>query len=139
LNQKIAVQTSAWYNSGALDPEIFGVYAVPTPGTSLRKLEDAVDAVIASFLAKGVDEAHLKRLKIQLAAGQIYARDNQNAVARRYGRALAVGLTIEDVKAWPDVLQSVTAQDIMAAARSVLVITNSVTGWQTPPKTEASK
>ena len=37
-----------------------------------------------------------------------------------YGEALTTGLTIADMQAWPDVLQAVTAEDVMAAAREVL-------------------
>jgi zinc protease len=50
-------------------------------------------------------------------------------LARSYGRALTSGLTIADVHDWPDILQSVTAEDIVAAARDVFDAKNSVTGW----------
>ena len=50
-------------------------------------------------------------------------------VANRYGRALAIGLTVEDVQAWPDILDAVTADDIMTAAREVFDKRRSVTGW----------
>ena len=39
------------------------------------------------------------------------------------------GLTVEDVQAWPDILQAVTAEDIMAAAEMVFDRNNSVTAW----------
>jgi zinc protease len=38
-------------------------------------------------------------------------------------------LTVEDVQAWPDVLQAVTGDEIIAAAREVLRLESSVTGW----------
>jgi len=48
---------------------------------------------------------------------------------RRYGRALTSGLTVEDVQAWPAILQSVRGEDIVAAARDVFVRERSVTGY----------
>ena len=51
--------------------------------------------------------------------------------ANRYGQVLASGLSIEDVEAWPDVLQAVSGEDIVAVAREVLEVESSVTGWLT--------
>ncbi|MEP3036181.1 MAG: insulinase family protein, partial [Pseudoruegeria sp.] len=70
-----------------------------------------------------------ERIKMQLRASQIYARDNVGSLANRYGRALTSGLRVEDVQAWPDVLQAVTSEDIMEAARMVFDDKKSVTGW----------
>ena len=47
------------------------------------------------------------------------------------GAALAVGLSVQDVQDWPDILQSVTADDVMAAAKLALNKDNAVTGWLT--------
>ena len=88
-----------------------------------------MDAVVAEFLQTGVDEAQLERIKMQLRASQIYERDNVSSVANRYGRALTAGLTIEDVQAWPEVLQAVTGEQIIAAAEMVFDRKKSVTGW----------
>ena len=134
LDQKIAVYTDSWYDSMSYDPETFGIYAMPRPGVSLEDLEAAVDKVLAEFLEEGVDADHLARLKVQVAAEDIYDLDNQSGVARTYGQALTAGLTVEDVQSWSGVLQSVTEADIMAAARKVLVMEQSVTGLMLPPK-----
>ena len=82
-----------------------------------------------SFMETGVDPEQLDRIKLQIRAEQIYARDNAEGVANRYGSALAIGLTVEDVQNWPDVLDAVTAEDIMQAAEKVFDRRASVTGW----------
>ena len=82
-----------------------------------------------SFLEEGVDADQLERIKFQMKASQIYARDSAEGIARKYGNALTSGLTVEDVQAWPDVLQAVTEEDILAAARDVFREERSVTGW----------
>lgn len=124
-----AVYTSAFYDGLSLDVSEFGIVAVPTPGTSLADMEAAVDDVIAQFLKDGVEMEAFERIKRQLRASEIYARDNVDGLAREYGSALTSGLTVADVQAWPEVLQAVTPEDVMQAAREVFHKNNAVTGW----------
>ncbi len=139
LDQQIAVSTSAWYDSVSYDPETFGLYAMPRPGVDMDDLVDAVDQVLADFLEEGVDADHLARLKVQIAAEDIYELDDQSSVARTYGIALTAGLTVEDVQTWSQVLQEVTEEDIMQVARKVLNPKQSVTGLMLPPQAEGSQ
>ena len=128
FDTQVATYTGAFYGGTTLDDTTFGLAIVPAAGVSLDEAEAALDGAIAEFLETGVDPEHLERIKLQIRADQVYARDNADSVANRYGQALAVGLTVEDVQAWPDVLQAVTEDDIMQAARDVLDIRTSVTG-----------
>ncbi|MGR3434586.1 MAG: insulinase family protein, partial [Shimia sp.] len=72
------------------------------------------------------------RIKARIRASEIYALDNVRRRAERYGGALTSGLTVEDVQAWPALLEAVTSEDIIAAARAVLRPETSVTGYQMP-------
>ncbi|QBF33742.1 pitrilysin family protein [Thalassococcus sp. S3] len=134
FDSQVAVWTGAFYSGVSLDDTSFTVIVVPGPDVSLQEAEEAMDAALASFIEDGVDAEQLERIKMQLRAAQIYARDNVDGIANRYGRALTSGLTVEDVRAWPDILQAVTEEDIIEAARAVLRPEASVTGWLT--KTE---
>ncbi|WP_299701104.1 pitrilysin family protein [uncultured Tateyamaria sp.] len=136
FEQQKAVFSGAFYRGTSLDDTTFDVVIVPVPGLSLEEAEAAMDETLAQFLKDGVDSALLERIKYQLRASQIYERDNVDGIARRYGAALSVGLTVEDVQAWPDILQAVTEEDIMEAARMVLNRNASVTGWLTRPLSE---
>ena len=129
FDQKIAVWTGAFYNGTSLDDTTFDIIVVPADGIALQDAEDAMDAAVAGFMSNGVDQEQLDRIKMQLRASQIYARDNVDGIANRYGRALAIGLNVQDVQAWPDILQAITADDIMAAARDLFREETSVTGW----------
>ncbi len=129
FDQKIATFTGAYYRGGTLDDTSFDVVLVPAAGVSLQEIEDAFDATLATFIEEGVDADQLARIKRQIRADQIYARDNASGVANRYGRALAIGLTIEDVQAWPELLQAVTEDQIIDVAKRVLVRKGAVTGW----------
>jgi predicted Zn-dependent peptidase len=71
----------------------------------------------------------LARIKTQVRAAEIYARDDAGDLANTYGAALAVGLSVQDVQDWPAALDAVTKADVVAAARAVFIPENSVTGW----------
>jgi zinc protease len=124
-----AVYASAYYDGTTVDDTTFGLIVVPTPDTSLQEVEDAMDGVIDTFLKDGPDPQAFARIKAQIRAADIYARDDANGLARRYGEALSVGLSIDDVKQWPAVLDSVTPDDVMTAARQVFDRKRAVTGW----------
>lgn len=129
FDTQIATFTGAFYGGTSLDRTTFDVVVVPSDGVSLEEAEAAMDRVLADFLNTGVDAEQLERIKMQMRAAQIYARDDVESIANRYGRALTQGLTVEDVQAWPDLLQAVTADDVLAAARMVLDRRQAVTGW----------
>ena len=106
---------------------------MPAAGVSLQKAEAALDDVLAEVIAEGIDPDQLDRIKFQIKASRIYALDNPASMARRYGNALTTGLTVEDVQEWPEVLQSVTGEDIVAAAQKVFDRRQSVTGYLKAP------
>jgi len=129
FDETLAVYTGAFYSGMSLDDTTFDVIVVPGDGVSLQEAEEALDDALADFIQTGVDAEELARIKMQLRAAEIYERDNVDRIGNRYGRALASGLTIEDVQAWPQILQSVTEEEIIEAARAVLRPESSVTGW----------
>ena len=129
-----AVYSGAYYDGLNLDDGTFGMTVVPAEGVTLQEAENAMDAAVAAFLEGGMDPVRMEALRTQLKAGEIYARDNVGGLARRYGAALTSGLTVEDVQAWPDILQAVTAEDVLAAAERVLDRDQSVTGWIVPSR-----
>lgn len=131
FDTQTAVYSAAFYDGTSLDDSTFGLIVVPSEGVSLQAAEDEMDRVIAQFLVDGVDPEQLDRIKMQLRAALIYGEDDLSSLARRYGMALTSGLTIEDVEAWPEILQSVTAADIMSAAERVFDRRNAVTSWLT--------
>lgn len=129
FDQQVAVYTGAFYSGVSLDKTSFDFLIVPAEGVTLEEAEAALDATVSAFLTEGVDAEQLERIKLQLRASEIYARDNVEGIANRYGRALTSGLTVQDVQDWPQILQSVTSDEIIAAAQNLLRPEASVTGW----------
>jgi zinc protease len=129
LDSKVAIDSAAFYSPMSRDASKFAIYGVQAPGHDLAAVEAAMDAVLAEMIATGPTEEELSRIKRLKRANLIYSQDDAFGTARRYGSVMAAGYTIADVQTWPDVLQSVTTEDIRAAAAKYLVIERSVTGW----------
>ena len=129
FDSQTAVYTAAGYDGTSLDDTTFSLVVVPLPGVTLEQAEAKLDQVIADFIKTGPDPAAFERVKTQIKAADIYSRDDAEGLANRYGEALSTGLTIKDVTEWPDVLASVTPEDVKAAAAEVLDARRSVTGW----------
>ncbi|MEL6280460.1 MAG: pitrilysin family protein [Pseudomonadota bacterium] len=129
-DQKTALGAGAYYRGLARDKTTFNFYGIPVEGVSLDELEAAADAVLAKLAEEGPTEEELERVKMSMISDEVFQQDSQSSMARMYGAALTIGLTVEDVKAWPDRIRAVTAEDVKAAAAS-LSIERSVTGQLT--------
>lgn len=129
FDTQTAVFAGAGYSGSSLDDTSFSVTVAPSEGVSLSEAEAAMDQVIADFLDAPIAPERIERIRTQVRASEIYAKDDVSGLARRYGVGLTQGLTIEDIQAWPDILQEVTEEDIKAAAAKVFDRNQSVTGW----------
>jgi zinc protease len=132
LDKEIAVSVGSWYMGSAVDASRFGIYGAPNEGVSLEDFEAAIGACVGGFLARGIGEEEFARAKTRLIAEMLYAQDSQSTLARVYGSALAIGETIEDVRAWPERIEAVTPEDVIAAGRAVLDPRRAVTGYLLP-------
>ena len=134
FDTQTAVYTNAFYSGGSLDDTTFGLIVVPTEEVTLAEAEEAMDRVIADFMAAEIDPDALERIRTQLRASEIYAKDDVQGLARRYGAGLTQGLTVEDIQAWPSILQEVTAEEIKAAAEALFDRDRSVTAYVVPTR-----
>ncbi|WP_282024441.1 M16 family metallopeptidase [Limimaricola cinnabarinus] len=139
FERDIALHAGAGYEGKSLDDTTFSLSVVPKPGVTLDAAEAALDEVLAGFLDTGPSEEQMERIRTKLRASEIYARDSVEGLARRYGAALSQGLTVEDVADWPEILQSVTADEVRDAARALFDPDRSVTLHVVPSREEALK
>jgi zinc protease len=142
IDRPLAVSANVGYQGTSLDPSQFTIVAAPKPGVDFAAVEQVIDQVIADIAENPVRAEDLERVKTQLIAGAIYAQDNQATLARWYGGALTTGLSIEDIRSWPDRIRAVTAEQVRAAAQKWLDRKRSVTGYlikDTAPKREEKR
>lgn len=99
--------------------------------------------MIADTVQNPIRAEDLERVKSRLIARAIYAQDSQAVLAQWYGGALTTGLSIEDIRSWPDRIRAVTAEQVRAAAQKWLEKKRSVTGYLikdiTPAKREEKR
>jgi zinc protease len=129
IDQPLAVSAGAGYTGTALDPTQFMISVSPKPGVEFSQIEQVIDRVIAEVGQNPVRSEDLERVKTQLIAEAIYAQDNQATLARWYGGALTTGLSIDDIRSWPDRIRAVTAEQVREAAQKWLDKKRSVTGY----------
>jgi zinc protease len=142
IDRPLAVSASAAYQGTSLDATQFSVSASPRSGVEFAQIEQAIDEVISDIGQNAVRAEDLERVKTQLIAEAIYAQDNQATLARWYGGALTTGLSIEDIRSWPDRIRAVTAEQVREAAQKWLDKKRSVTGYlikDTTPKREEKR
>jgi zinc protease len=140
VERPLAVSASAGYQGTALDSTQFMISASPKPGVDFSQIEQVIDKVISDVAQNPVRAEDLERVKTQLIAEAIYAQDNQATLARWYGAALTSGLSVDDIRSWPDRIRAVTADQVRAAAQKWLDKKRSVTGYlikdTAPPREE---
>jgi zinc protease len=129
IDKPLAVNANASYQGTSLDATQFSVAVSPRSGVEFAQVETVVDSVIAEIAQNPVPASDLERVKTQLVAEAIYAQDNQATMARWYGGGLTTGLSIEDIRSWPDRIRAVTADQVRAAAQKWLDKKRSVTGY----------
>jgi len=142
VDRPLAVDASAAYQGTSLDESQFSIAASPKPGVEFAQVEQVIDDVIAKIAETPAASEDLERVKTQLIAEAIYAQDNQATMARWYGGALTTGLSIEDIRSWPDRIRAVTAEQVRAAAQKWFDKKRSVTGYlikDTTPKREEKR
>jgi zinc protease len=127
----LATGAGAWFTGEAVDATDLGVAATVRQGSEPAKLEAALDATLARFLEEGASEAETSRAIRQMTEGAIFARDSLMGGARVVGAALAVGMELDAVEAWPARIRTVTPAQVTEAARLVFARPG-VTGWLLP-------
>jgi zinc protease len=129
VDRPLAVSAGAGYQGTSLDATQFMISAAPKPGVEFAQVEKVIDDVISDLGQNTVRAEDLERVKTQLIAEAIYAQDNQATLARWYGGALTTGLSIDDIRSWPDRIRAVTAEQVRDAAQKWLDKKRSVTGY----------
>jgi zinc protease len=129
VDRPLAVNAGAAYQGTSLDATQFAISASPRPGVTFAQVEQVIDDVIADIGENGVRSEDLDRVKTQLIAETVYAQDNQATLARWYGGAMTTGLSIEDIRKWPERIRAVTAGQVREVAQKWLDKKRSVTGY----------
>lgn len=136
VKQGIAGSSGAGYSGDALDDGSFTVYGSPRGDVSLGEVEKSVEAELARIIKEGVTETELNQARNRFLKAVIFARDSQSGMARIYGSSLATGGSIEEIQKWPDLIKTVTVEQIRDVATRYLRDDQAVTSYLLPPNSE---
>lgn len=140
VDQKIAINVGLYANTDVLGIGTLSLSATPADTTDFESLEKALDAELLKLAKDGVTATELTEAKTRLKDSAAFATDSLSGPANIFGRALSIGLGIDDVEYWTSDIETVTADAIQAAARHYLMDENgvkpeSVIGHIVPPQT----
>jgi zinc protease len=122
--RQIAAGVEASYTSTGRGPRLFMIGGAPAAGRSIDDVEKALRAQVARLRDELVSADELKRIKAQVVASDVYARDSIHSQASRLAQFATLGLDIRLPERFVDRIKSVTAEQVRQVARKYLVDTN---------------
>jgi zinc protease len=132
VDEALADYAGSSYDASAYDQGTFAFYGAPRDGVPLGKIEAAIDDEIAKLLKDGVTDQEVQDAKHRMQISAVKSRDSLSGAADLVATRIATGSSLADIQAWPDRIGAVTAADVLAAAKLVLVPNNSATGELLP-------
>ena len=132
VDQKKAISVGFSYNGTASDYGTIALYGTPSTGGELKPLIADIEQEIKNIQNKGVTEQELKDAQQQMIDSAVYARDSLAGPAMTIGHNIATGSTLDDIENWPQMIESVTAEDVKRVSNTYLNFDNP---WIRPPVT----
>ncbi|MEQ9109614.1 MAG: pitrilysin family protein [Rhodospirillaceae bacterium] len=132
VDQAVAASAGAYYMDDMVSWGRFVLSISPSPGVEVTDLEAAIDTALADIETNGFTEDEVERAKTRLQAEVIYAKDSPTGAAQTVGSLLAVGLTLEEIEAWPERVADITLTQVNEAIRDLLSESPTGTGILLP-------
>lgn len=137
-NQKIATSISVHYDDWFEGPSSVTIIAEPAQSITMEQLELALDQALARALSATPNAKDISRAKTLLKAETIYAQDGLSPLAHVIGQLYMLGRDERVFYHWSATLDAVTPEQLLQAAKAVMVPSRQVTGLLLPTHTEAS-
>lgn len=126
--QQLADEASASYSAYGAGESTIDIYVQPKPGVTLAQVEEAVEDVIASFVASRITEDELARAKTGMLAHSVYGRDDLFFTMYQLGLWLMAGGEADTFDDWQEELPQINTADIQRVAQTYLQPNLATTG-----------
>ena len=120
VEKKIATNIGFSYNSTAWDDGNISIAATPASPDQLDIVEAEIYAQLKLLIKDGITADELSEAKIKLQNQAIFARDSLSGPALIIGYTLVTGSSLDDIETWPAQIETVTAEQVQAAATRLL-------------------
>jgi zinc protease len=118
---QVAASADASYSAFSRLPGMLTLDAIPTPGKSIKQLEQALKAEIERLKREPVDAKELERVRNQIVAAKVYEKDSVFYQAMLIGQLETVGLDWRLSEQYVDNLKRITPAQIQQVANKYLV------------------
>lgn len=134
VDQKLASSINVYYSDYARYQTLVYVVGTPVEGISPERLDREIDNALRQLYETNLSEDMVTNAKKRLVAEAIYARDSLSGPAMIVGRALSVGVSIDDIENWDKNIANVPFDDVREALGSIIISPGHapVTGYLTP-------
>jgi zinc protease len=105
------------YDSNERGPGLFYLEGVPSEGKTVADLETAIRGELQKIINDGVTNEELNRVKAQVIANEVFARDSVMAQAHQIGGWEMSGLSYKTLDILVDKLKAVNADQVQAVAK----------------------
>lgn len=118
--QLIASEVGASYSPFDRMDTLFIIGGIPASGHTTEELEVALREQVLQLQTTLVDPKELRRVKNQVIANEIFARDSLTEQALRIGSLASVGLDPNLADEYPQFINEVTAEQVQEVAKRYL-------------------
>lgn len=130
--QEIAASAGAGYSLYSQHESLFMFEATPNSGSTVDQLEQALEVEIKKLQTELVSAEELARVKAQVVANEVYQLDSVQRQAYMIGSLESVGLGWQTMQTYAANVQSVTAEQVRAAAQKYLIDDTKTVALLTP-------
>lgn len=121
VQQKIATSASFGYEDSSRGTAMFSASVSPAEGKTDEEAETAYDAEIKKLAEGGVTATELSEAKARIRDSVAFMHDSLSAPAHAIGQSLINGISLDDIEYWPDLIDTVTAEQVKAVAQKYLL------------------
>ncbi len=132
LKTQQALSINAFANTGRQFQGEILITAFPSSVKDIKNMTETINNEFNKIKHTLISQEELSRSKVQLLSQFIFNKDTHQYLTFLYGGNLSIGIKLEDIEKWSKHIQSVTAKDVQAAARTFLLPNRSITGHLLP-------
>jgi zinc protease len=119
--QQVAASASAGYDFYTRYEDLFLLDATPAADHTAAEVEQALYKEIERLRSDLVRPAELERVKAQVVASEVYAKDSMETQATQLGALETIGLGWQTARAYVERIKAVTPEQVREVARKYLI------------------
>ncbi len=116
--QQIATDVDVSYNPQLLYSTLFTISATPAADSEYSEVRAAIAKQIQQLQSRLVSVKELNKVKAQVVASEVYAKDSFLQRAISYGQLLAIGLPWQDAEVYIKRINAITPAQVQAVAKT---------------------